>query len=40
VQALEATLRDVLKVRGSALRVDPRSLPDDGKVIEDARKYS
>jgi phenylacetate-CoA ligase len=40
VEALEATLREVLKVRGSALRVEPRTLPDDGKVIEDARKYS
>ena len=38
--AVEATLRDVMKVRGEVLRVAPGSLPNDGKVIEDLRKYS
>jgi phenylacetate-CoA ligase len=37
-QALEATLRDVTKVRGEVSYVAPGSLPNDGKVIEDARK--
>ncbi|HUP28536.1 MAG TPA: AMP-binding protein [Usitatibacter sp.] len=34
---IEATLRDVMKVRGEVRAVE--SLPNDGKVIEDARKY-
>jgi len=38
--AVEATLRDVMKVRGEVLRVASGSLPNDGKVIEDLRKYS
>jgi len=38
VTAIEATLRDVMKVRGEVRPV--ASLPNDGKVIEDARKYS
>ena len=38
--ALEESMRDVMKVRGSARFVPPGSLPNDGKVIEDARKYS
>jgi phenylacetate-CoA ligase len=36
---LEATLRDVLKVRGEVSYVPAGSLPNDGKVIEDARRY-
>jgi phenylacetate-CoA ligase len=36
---LEATLRDVMKVRGEVAYVRAGSLPNDGKVIEDARKY-
>jgi phenylacetate-CoA ligase len=39
-RAVEATLRDVMKVRGEVVRVDPGTLPNDGKVIEDLRKYS
>ena len=35
--AIEATLREVMKVRGAVRAID--SLPNDGKVIEDARKY-
>ena len=36
--AVEATLREVTKVRGRVVAVE--SLPNDGKVIEDARKYA
>ena len=38
--AIEATVRDVLKVRGEVAFVAPGSLPNDGKVIEDSRTYS
>ncbi len=37
--AIAASLRDVTKLRGEVLLVAPGSLPNDGKVIEDARKY-
>ena len=33
------TIRDVTKLRGEVVLVTPGSLPNDGKVIEDARKY-
>jgi len=33
------TVRDVTKLRGDVELVAPGSLPNDGKVIEDARKY-
>jgi phenylacetate-CoA ligase len=39
VTALEATLRDVMKVRGNVVCAAAGSLPDDGKVIDDVRKY-
>jgi len=39
VGALAGSLRDVTKLRGEVLLVAPGSLPNDGKVIEDARKY-
>ena len=39
-RALEASLRDVLKVRGEICTVPPDSLPNDGKVIEDLRNHS
>ena len=32
-------MRDVTKLRGNVERVAPGSLPNDGKVIEDARSY-
>jgi phenylacetate-CoA ligase len=32
-------LREVTKLRGEVLLVAPGSLPNDGKVIEDARSY-
>ena len=38
-QQIEAALRDVTKLRGSVLLLAPGSLPNDGKVIEDARSY-
>jgi phenylacetate-CoA ligase len=33
------TIRDVTKLRGLVELVQPGSLPNDGKVIEDARSY-
>jgi len=39
VGALAGSLREVTKLRGDVLLVAPGSLPNDGKVIEDARKY-
>ena len=38
-RALEASLRDVTKLRGEVEAVAPGELPNDGKVIEDARQY-
>ena len=38
--AVVATIRDVTKLRGEVELVPPRSLPNDGKVIEDLRKYT
>lgn len=38
--ALVASMREVTKLRGGVELVAPGSLPNDGKVIEDARKYS
>ena len=38
-EAVAATIRDVTKLRGEVAFVAPGSLPNDGKVIEDARKY-
>ena len=38
--SIAATLRDVMKVRGEVLGVAAGSLPNDGKVIEDLRKYA
>jgi phenylacetate-CoA ligase len=32
-------IRDVTKLRGDVLLMQPGSLPNDGKVIEDARSY-
>jgi phenylacetate-CoA ligase len=39
-QAVEATLRDVTKLRGDVQFVEAGALPNDGKVIEDARQYA
>ena len=38
--AIVATIRDVTKLRGEVELVEAGSLPNDGKVIEDLRKYS
>jgi phenylacetate-CoA ligase len=38
-QAIVASIRDVTKLRGEVELVAPGTLPNDGKVIEDARKY-
>jgi len=38
-QAITNTLRDVCKLRGQVEFADAGSLPNDGKVIEDLRKY-
>ncbi len=39
VEAIVASIRDVTKLRGEVELVPPGSLPNDGKVIEDQRKY-
>ena len=36
---IEQTIREVTKLRGDVELVAPGTLPNDGKVIEDARKY-
>ena len=38
-QQVEAAVRDVTKLRATIEAVEPGSLPNDGKVIEDARSY-
>jgi phenylacetate-CoA ligase len=38
-KALVASIRDVTQLRGDAEIVAPGTLPNDGKVIEDLRKY-
>ncbi len=38
-QAVEETLREVTKLRGHVVLKPPGTLPNDGKVIEDVRKY-
>ena len=38
--SIEATLKEVTKVRGAVRPAALGSLPNDGKVIEDLRKYS
>ena len=37
--AIVASIRDITKLRGEVELVEPGSLPNDGKVIEDLRKY-
>jgi phenylacetate-CoA ligase len=39
-EAIVATIRDVTKLRGEVELVAPGSLPNDGKVIDDTRKYT
>ncbi|MGE5095072.1 MAG: phenylacetate--CoA ligase family protein [Betaproteobacteria bacterium] len=38
--SVEASVRDVMKLRGEVQAVAPGALPNDGKVIEDLRKYA
>ncbi len=38
-QRISEAIRDVTKLRGEVVLVAPGSLPNDGKVIEDARSY-
>jgi phenylacetate-CoA ligase len=38
-EAIVHSIRDVTKLRGEVELVAPGSLPNDGKVIEDLRKY-
>jgi len=38
-EAIVATIRDVTKLRGEIEFVAPGSLPNDGKVVDDLRKY-
>ncbi len=38
-ERIESAVRDVTKLRAQVLLVQPGSLPNDGKVIEDARSY-
>ncbi len=40
VEAVVATIREVTKLRGEVELVAPGSLPNDGKVIDDVRKYT
>jgi len=39
-QAIEETIRDILKLRGAVEIVDSGTLPNDGKVIDDTREYT
>ena len=39
LQGIAAAVRDITKLRGEVELVAPGSLPNDGKVIEDARSY-
>jgi len=39
-EAVVASIRDVTKLRGEVKFVAPGSLPNDGKVIDDVRKYT
>jgi phenylacetate-CoA ligase len=38
-EALVASIRDVTKLRGEIAFRKPGELPNDGKVIDDVRKY-
>lgn len=38
-EAVSASIRDIAKLRGDVQWVEADQLPNDGKVIEDARKY-
>ncbi|MBM3353106.1 MAG: phenylacetate--CoA ligase [Betaproteobacteria bacterium] len=38
-EALVASIREITKLRGEVQLLAPGGLPNDGKVIEDLRKY-
>ena len=38
-ESIAASIRDITKLRGEVQFMTPGELPNDGKVIEDARKY-
>ncbi len=40
VDAIVASIRDLTKLRGEVVLLDSGTLPNDGKVIEDLRKYA
>jgi phenylacetate-CoA ligase len=40
VESIVASIRDVTKLRGEVELVAPGTLPNDGKVIDDTRKYT
>jgi phenylacetate-CoA ligase len=39
IASVEQAVRDITKLRADIVTVQPGSLPNDGKVIEDARSY-
>jgi phenylacetate-CoA ligase len=39
-EAISASIRDITKLRGEVQLVEPGTLANDGKVIEDRRKYT
>jgi phenylacetate-CoA ligase len=39
IPAIEQSVREVFKLRGSVRIFEPGKLPDDGKMIEDLRKW-
>ena len=39
-EAVAASIREVTKLRGEVAHCEPGSLPNDGKVVEDLRKYT
>jgi phenylacetate-CoA ligase len=39
-EAVAASIRELTKLRGDVVRCEPGSLANDGKVIEDLRKYT
>jgi len=39
-EAIVASIREITKLRGDIELLEPGTLPNDGKVIEDLRKYA
>lgn len=40
VEGVAESIREITKLRGDVLAVNPGTLPNDGKVIEDIRSYA